>query len=78
MLANQSRSRGRHNGGGWGYYSANLAPEDRSSRSSITAWMVMALESAKLAGFDVPQRSLNEAKRFLLDHERRVVGATLL
>ncbi|MEM7198733.1 MAG: hypothetical protein AAF628_00590, partial [Planctomycetota bacterium] len=67
ILANQSRSRDPRNRGGWGYFSDTLAPEDRYSRNSITAWMVMALESAMLSKVPVPGRARQEARRFLLN-----------
>ena len=40
-----------------------VPPEDRFSRASVTAWMVMALESGRLSGFDVPEKALAGAKR---------------
>ncbi len=52
--------------GGWGYYSPFLRPEDRYARASVTSWQVMALESARRSGIDVPERSLELAKGFLL------------
>jgi hypothetical protein len=67
ILANQNRSKDPRSKGGWGYFSAELAAEDRFARSSITAWQVMALESARLSGFDVPQRALDDARAFLLN-----------
>ncbi|MBK8976700.1 MAG: PD40 domain-containing protein [Planctomycetes bacterium] len=51
--------------GGWGYFSPVLRPEDGYARSSITAWMVMALESARLSGIAVPPSVLGDARTFL-------------
>lgn len=62
----QNRTRDPRNEGGWGYFSPVLQPEDRFSRSSISAWMVMALESAKLAGFEIDGKVLERAREFLL------------
>ncbi|MEK7269994.1 MAG: CAP domain-containing protein, partial [Planctomycetota bacterium] len=52
LLARQSK------GGGWDYYGRTAA--DRSD-TSITCWCVMALKSARDAGFDVPQAALDRA-----------------
>src|SRR5262249_13935515 len=38
---------------------------DRWSRTSITAWQVMALESARLSGIEVPDRAFADAATFL-------------
>ncbi len=65
MLRNQNRGRDRRNHGGWGYYSPTLRPEDRYARTSITAWMVMALKSAQMSGLDVPPPALADAEAFL-------------
>lgn len=50
--------------GGWGYY----YPDDRGSdgwpRVSVSSWQVMALESARLGGLEVPSESFREARRF--------------
>lgn len=66
ILRVQDESRDRRSRGGWGYYSADLQPEDGFARSSVTAWQVMALEAARLAGLDVPRQSLDRAREFLL------------
>ena len=68
IITNQSRSRDRRNRGGWGYFSSTMEPEDGYSRSSTTAWQVMALESAKLSGIQVPDESLVSAREFLLNN----------
>jgi hypothetical protein len=66
ILKNQSRARSLRNQGGWGYYSNRLTPEDSYSRVSVSAWQVMALESARLSGLEVPDEALAMARRFLL------------
>ncbi|MFQ5504931.1 MAG: hypothetical protein ACE5F1_09070, partial [Planctomycetota bacterium] len=66
ILDNQSRSRDRRNRGGWGYFSPTLRPEDRYSRASVSAWQIMALESAKLSGIEIPERRMEMARDFLL------------
>ncbi|MCC6671499.1 MAG: hypothetical protein IT458_10590 [Planctomycetes bacterium] len=67
IVDRQVKGRDRRNRGGWGYFSAHLEPEDRFARTSITAWMVMALESARQAGFAVPDAVRDEAREFLLN-----------
>ena len=67
ILENQSPRGDRRNRGGWGYFSGTnrLRPEDRFARSSITAWMVMALESARLSGIQIPDAVFTDARTFL-------------
>jgi len=45
--------------GGWKY-----APQGRSD-TSVTGWIVMALQSARMAGLEVPQDNLRRVERFL-------------
>ncbi|GAB6166357.1 hypothetical protein JCM19992_23570 [Thermostilla marina] len=45
--------------GGWRY-----APQ-ADSDLSVTGWMVMALQSARMAGLDVPEETLTRIERFL-------------
>jgi hypothetical protein len=52
--------------GGWGYYGPDGPYFDEHARTSITAWQVMALESARLAGVDVPDAAFDAARAFLL------------
>ncbi|MCA8957058.1 MAG: hypothetical protein KDC87_13350, partial [Planctomycetes bacterium] len=54
--------------GGWGYFSADLRPEDNFSRTSTTVWQVMALESAKLSGLEVPKATLDLARQYVLSN----------
>jgi hypothetical protein len=68
ILTNQDRSRDRRNRGGWGYFSSTLEPEDSFSRSSTTSWQVMALESAKLSGLEIPSDALSMARDYLLNN----------
>ncbi len=72
ILAKQNDGRDKRNRGGWGYFSSALRAEDSYSRSSTTAWQVMALESAKLSGIEVPEDALTEARDYLLsNYDRR-------
>jgi hypothetical protein len=72
ILAKQNQGRDKRNRGGWGYFSSTLRAEDSYSRSSTTAWQVMALESAKLSGIEVPEDALTEARDYLLsNYDRR-------
>ena len=74
LLQHQGPRRDARNQGGWGYFSPGLEPEDNYARASITAWMVMALESAKLSGIELPDDALPRARDYLeraFDRERR-------
>ena len=51
--------------GGWGYYYPDDSSFDRWPRASITAWQVMALESARLGGIEVRNRVFDRAREFL-------------
>jgi len=51
--------------GGWGYYYPNSRTIDRWPRASVTAWQVMALESARLGGLHVDDKVFADAKTFL-------------
>ncbi len=53
--------------GGWPYYFADghVWNRDRWPRVSISAWQIMALESARLGGLDVPDRAFRDARGFL-------------
>jgi hypothetical protein len=51
--------------GGWSYYFPDGHVFDRWPRTAITAWQVMALESARLSGLTVPDATFEAARRFL-------------
>jgi len=51
--------------GGWGYYYPTSRVYDRWPRASVTAWQVMALESAQLGGIAVPKQVFRRAASFL-------------
>jgi hypothetical protein len=65
ILDHQGPRRDRKNRGGWGYFSPGLQPEDDYARVSVSSWMVMALESARLSGIDVPPQALARAREYL-------------
>lgn len=51
--------------GGWGYFDPSGPAHDAWPRASITAWQVMALESARLGGLAVPDAAFSAAREFL-------------
>lgn len=51
--------------GGWGYFYPSGRRYDDWPRVSVTAWQVMALESARLGGLVVPDAAFEAAHRFL-------------
>jgi hypothetical protein len=65
ILHNQGPRRDKKNRGGWGYFSPGLQAEDDYARVSVTSWMVMALESARLSGIDLPPEALPRAREYL-------------
>jgi hypothetical protein len=65
IVQNQGPRRDLKNRGGWGYFSPGLTREDDYARVSVTAWMVMALESARLSGVAVPDPVLPRAREYL-------------
>ncbi|MBC8329581.1 MAG: terpene cyclase/mutase family protein [Planctomycetes bacterium] len=67
ILRKQVRSRNPERDGGWGYYYPDGAvwQNDTWPRVSVTSWQVMALESARLGGFEVPDRAFEAARAFL-------------
>lgn len=66
VLARQARDADPRKRGGWSYYYVDPEREfDPWPRTSITAWQVMALESARLSGVSVPDEAFEEAARFL-------------
>ncbi len=65
ILENQTKSGDRTRRGGWGYYRPAGRHVDEYPRTSITAWQVMALESARLGGLEVREDALAQARSFL-------------
>lgn len=65
ILAHQSQKRDPRFFGGWGYFYPDERTFDRWPRTSITVWQVMALESARLSGVDVPDAAFDGAREFL-------------
>lgn len=65
ILAKQSKKRDPRFFGGWGYFYDDERTFDRWPRTSITAWQVMALESARLSGIEVPDAAFDGARAFL-------------
>jgi hypothetical protein len=65
IVAAQSHARDARLAGGWSYYFADDHVFDRWSRASITAWQVMALESARLGGIEIEDRVFDDAAKFL-------------
>lgn len=68
ILRHQDGTRDARLFGGWGYYFADghVWGGDEWPRTSVTAWQVMALESARLGGLDVPDAAFADAREFLL------------
>lgn len=65
----------KHNVGGWRYL--DLRWQGKYSDLSVTGWQLMFLRSAKNAGFDVPEKSIDAAVQyiercFLNDNNRQV------
>jgi hypothetical protein len=60
--------------GGWTYYYVDGPGFDEYPRASISAWQVMALESAKVGGLEVPEASLAAARTFFLGCFDRKIG----
>ncbi|QDV08286.1 WD40-like Beta Propeller Repeat protein [Planctomycetes bacterium Poly30] len=67
IVDNQVSSRDPLLDGGWSYFFADGRTLDRWPRASVTAWQVMALESAKLGGIDVPRPVFARAQQFLVN-----------
>ena len=65
ILRKQLTRGGERRAGGWSYFYPDGAIFDEWPRTSITAWQVMALESAKLGGIEVPDEAFDAARRFL-------------
>lgn len=65
ILDHQGPRRDRRNRGGWGYFSPGLRAEDDYARVSVSAWMIMALESARLSGIELPTEVMPAAREYL-------------
>lgn len=65
IIAKQHQGSDKRMAGGWGYYYPDDRVYDPWPRVSITAWQVMALESARLGGIEVPGRVFKAAERFI-------------
>lgn len=76
ILRAQRVSKTEHSRGGWRY-----TPDDASSDMSVTVWQVMALRSARNAGFDVPREAISDAVSYikrLYDPEQNQRGKSRL
>lgn len=67
IVNSQASSRDPLLDGGWSYYFGDGRKSDRWPRASVTAWQVMALESAKLGGIPVPSHVFTRARTFLVN-----------
>jgi hypothetical protein len=66
ILAAQQHAEDPALDGGWSYYYADTERRyDRWPRAAITAWQVMALESARLGGIAVPDAAFESATAFM-------------
>lgn len=65
IVDHQGPRRDRRNRGGWGYFSPGMQPEDDYARVSVSAWMVMALESARLSGIELPEDVMPRAREYI-------------
>ncbi|MCR9247876.1 MAG: hypothetical protein NXI31_22840 [bacterium] len=67
ILENQGPRRDRRNRGGWGYFSPGLRREDSYARMSVSSWMIMALESARMSGVELPEEVLPRAREYVVN-----------
>ncbi len=69
ILRQQDGRRDRRLFGGWGYYfpDGHIWNNDRWPRVSVTVWQVMALESARIGGLEVPGKAFEDARTFVLN-----------
>ncbi|MEW6745421.1 MAG: hypothetical protein AB1486_21930 [Planctomycetota bacterium] len=65
VAAQHREASDRQSYGGWGYYYPDDRVFDNWPRASISAWQVMALQSARLGGIAVEDEVLAAAARFL-------------
>ncbi|HEX9841794.1 MAG TPA: prenyltransferase/squalene oxidase repeat-containing protein, partial [bacterium] len=63
--------------GGWGYYYPDGRSYDPWPRTSVTVWQVMALESARVGGLRVPDRTFTDARTFLVNAYDKSRGVVL-
>ncbi len=77
ILRHQERRRDDRLHGGWGYYYPDTRTHDIWPRTSITVWQIMALESARLGGLEVPDRAFDDARGFLRRAHRADRGVVL-
>ncbi len=77
ILKHQHRSRDARRSGGWGYYYPDARTYDSWPRTSVTVWQIMALESARLGGLEVPDRAFADARTFIRNAHQPDSGAVL-
>ena len=78
ILRAQKESRDPRFHGGWSYYYPDEDRQyDRWPRTSITAWQVMALKSAKIGGIPVPDAAFESAKSYITSAYSEDIGALL-
>jgi hypothetical protein len=67
ILQKQHQSMDPKLDGGWGYYfpDGDGYQNDRWPRVSVTSWQVMALESARIGGLEVPDEAFERSRKFL-------------
>lgn len=63
ILAAQQVQKAEDQKGGWRY-----TPTDNSSDMSCTGWALMALRSARLNGSPVPDKAIDDAVKYILNH----------
>ncbi|MBK7641581.1 MAG: PD40 domain-containing protein [Planctomycetes bacterium] len=74
ILSEQNTSSDPRLFGGWSYYFPDGHVFDRWPRTAISAWQVMALESARLSGLRVPDAAFEGARRFLENARDEAAG----
>ncbi|TAH39545.1 MAG: hypothetical protein EYC70_01800 [Planctomycetota bacterium] len=77
IVSRQTRGDDPRKRGGWSYYYPDDRVFDSWPRASITAWQVMALESARLGGLEVPDETFRLAHDFLLTCQDQEKGLFL-
>jgi len=67
IVSQQQHTSDPRTDGGWGYYypDGSTWNRDRWPRVSVTAWQIMALESARLGGLTVADAVFDDARTFL-------------